>query len=169
MGDISNLMNEINWLITLLAAIPLSVVANLFTPRIQNWLAHKSRGAAGKRLIVVEREFEQARQFASDKVQLNTYLLVSVLGVIILFSLPNVVNGIVTPIWTFSSLLDTSVSRALTIFSGMFSALLNLMAITRAIDAITVFQRVRDFQSYTAKAMPILEQLRSRTTSNPSS
>lgn len=161
MEDINKFMNEINWLVSLFVAIPLSIAGNLLTPLFQNWKAGKSRSAAQKRLKVVEKEFEQALQLASDSGRLNTYLLVSLLSVIVLFSFPNVFGGLFSMLYALPFVFEGVLARGIAVASGMFSALFNLMAIVRATQAITVYQRVRDFSKYEPETKALLEQLRS--------
>ena len=160
MEELNKLMNEINWLISLLVAIPLSIAGNLLTPLFQNWKSRKSQSAARQRLKVVEKELEQATRLYADPGQLNTYLLVSLLAVIVLFSLPNVFGGLFSMLFVFQWPVDSNLARMISAASGMFSALFNLMAIVRATQAITLYQRVRDFTKYEPETKTLLEQLR---------
>jgi hypothetical protein len=161
MDDLNKFMNEINWLVSLFVAIPLSIAGNLLTPLFQNWRAQRSQGAARRRLEVVAKELEQATTFAADRAQLNTYLIVSLLIVIVLFSFPNVFGGFFAMLYLIPFPNEGAVARIVAAGTGLVTALLNLMAIMRATQAITVYHRVRDFSKYEAESKTLLSQLRS--------
>ncbi len=155
-------MNEINWLVSLLVAIPLSIAGNLLTPLFQNWKASKSKTWAAARLCVVEREFKQASRLAADNGKLNTFLLVSLISIIVLFALPSVFGGFASALFAFPEAMgDTFLLRLVGGTSGMGSALFNLMAIIRATQALTVYRRVRNYAEYENETNALLERLRS--------
>ena len=161
MEELNKLMNEINWLVSLLVAIPLSIAGNLLTPLLQNWKAGKSRNAARNRLQALERELRQAAYLASDPSRLNTYLLSSLLLVIVLFAFPNVFGGLFAVIYVFPGSMDGGfLTRAIAASSGMLNALFNLMAIVRAVEAMKVRQRVGGFAEYEAETRALIEKLR---------
>lgn len=160
MEDLNKTMNDINWLISLLVAIPLSIAGNMLTPLFQNWRASKSKNSAQKRLKVVEQELDQASKFSTDAGQLNTYLLVSLLGVILLFALPNVFGGVLSMLYAIPAIIDSAFGRFFTAFSGMLGALLNLMAVMRAEQALTIYHRVREFEKYKKETESLIEQLK---------
>lgn len=69
--DISAWFNEVNWLISLLAAIPLSVLANLLTPSVQRWYAGRSQRAALARAAELKRRVDELRAIATDPGRLH--------------------------------------------------------------------------------------------------
>ena len=159
MDELNKVMNEVNWLVSLLVAIPLSIAGNLLTPRFQNWRSSKSRRTAERRLATVEKELRQVEKLSSNPSHLNTYLLVSLLSVLVLFSFSNVVSSFFSVLFvapTDSHLL----ARLFGAMSGMANALFNLMAIIRASQALTVYQRVRDYPTYSIKTQQVVETLR---------
>lgn len=56
-------MSEVNWLTSLaigaLLSIPISIFANLSTPKIQNWLDKRALSTRGKRLEQLKKEHSQ--------------------------------------------------------------------------------------------------------------
>lgn len=161
MDDLNKFMNEINWLVSLLVAIPLSIAGNLLTPLFHNWKAGKSKRAAKARLTTLEKEIAQAKRLASDLNRLNTYLLVSLLTVILFFALPGVFGGFVSVLFILPSSMDGGIlPRFIGASSGMFSALFNLMAVVRAIEAVKVYKRVANFSNYEIETNALIERLR---------
>ena len=162
MVELSRFMNEINWLVSLLVAIPLSVAGNLLTPYVQNWWAGKSNKTARARLLVVEREFTQASRFAKDRSTLNSYLLISVITIVVLFALTNVLMGLVSTLMLTPIPVEMVEYVRLAIpITSLLTALLNIMAVVRATQAATVYRRVENFAQYESETNALLAKLRS--------
>ena len=159
MDELNKVMNEVNWLVSLLVAIPLSIAGNLLTPRFQNWRSRKSRTSALRRLATVEKELKQAERLASNPSYLNSYLLVSLLAVLVLFSISNVINGFFTVLFTAPAPTGR-LAILVGAISGMANALFNLMAVIRASQAMTVYQRVQDYKNYSSETAQTIEALK---------
>lgn len=69
---------QIDWAISLVAAIPLAVIANLITPNIGKMLSRKSKSMARKRAEMLKCELCEAKAAASNlnKVYLDSFILI---------------------------------------------------------------------------------------------
>jgi hypothetical protein len=56
-------------------AIPLSILANLFTPKIQDWFSKRSAASAARRDAVRAREEARVAEYIKHPTRLNTFLL----------------------------------------------------------------------------------------------
>jgi hypothetical protein len=63
-------MGEVNWVVSLtiglFLSIPISIIANLLTPRIQNWLDKRAVSTRGKRLEQLKREHNHVVALRND-------------------------------------------------------------------------------------------------------
>jgi len=75
------------------AAIPLSVVANLVTPRSQQWLARRNASRAARRSNELREELESIEKLTSEPGRLQIFLLESVLLITLLTSVIGVLSG----------------------------------------------------------------------------
>ncbi|MFM2584786.1 hypothetical protein [Vibrio campbellii] len=130
-----NWIKDVNWAISLLAAIPLSVLANLLTPNIQNWLGRRSEKRSKKRLKQLE---EQRETFIKYNENRTLFLIEStsvVLKVIVLIGLGNALNSI--PIfWEVSNVA---------------AALAYLMSVNIALPHLNLINRLKNFDLYNEK------------------
>ncbi len=89
MGD----LNSGFWL-GLAAAIPLSIVANLLTPKIQQWLSERSEKKSAKRVAELRVEYERIENLTKNPIVLHTYLLQQILFIVFFTSFAIAISGI---------------------------------------------------------------------------
>ena len=87
-------LKEINWLVSLLVGIPLSIVANLLTPKLQNWLAKRSMQKSKKRITLINLEYKKIDFLKKNKDILLMDTLKVILEVIIFIGIGNAVTSI---------------------------------------------------------------------------
>lgn len=66
------------WLLPILLAIPVGILTNIMTPRVQHWLATRSVSRTRTQLARLTSELEEARRFNRSKDQLYIRVLHSV-------------------------------------------------------------------------------------------
>jgi len=74
-------LGEISWAISLVAAIPLAVLANLITPHVESVLSRKTKLIAKNRAQILECELCEAKTASENlnKVYLNTFIIIILL------------------------------------------------------------------------------------------
>jgi hypothetical protein len=80
---------QLDWLSIILSAviaIPLSIYANMLTPRVQKWLERRALRIQGKTLKRLQEEYERAREL-KDRPQRAIYLLATavLVGIVFIF------------------------------------------------------------------------------------
>lgn len=154
-------MNEPNWIITLAIAlilsIPISLLTNLQTPKLQDWLEARSLVSKGKKLKRLEEEYHRILGFRNNPHSL--YL--SALSLILL-----VLKG-----FAFIALYDYSVS--LSGLSSNFGLLLNILPflififMIRAIDTLRWdVNKLRRFNEYEPIVLEEIERLKAIESNN---
>ncbi len=124
-------LNSTFWL-GLAAAIPFSIVANLLTPKIQQWLSRRSETKFAKRVAELRLEYERVVNLTKSVDILHTYLLQQILFVVL------------------SAAFVIAISR---VFSFIGAAEIfeigGAVAVAKiCIDAIRDVNRVREFDRY---------------------
>ena len=89
----------------LVAAVPLSIVANLITPYIQRWLESKSEQAASKKTLRTRAEYEQISVYRNNPTEFTQYLIFVAVQIAALSAAIGVIFGLLDFIgFTFSML-----------------------------------------------------------------
>jgi len=129
-------MKDVNWVISLLAAIPLSIAANLLTPKVANWWSQRSDSKKAKRREKLKAELERIRNIASNKETLhfeNTLTLFKTLALIAMGGAAEMLDPI--------------------------SALFYLLAIIVIDRHITLIKQCKDFVEYEKQAQLQIDSL----------
>ena len=136
-------LQEVNWLVSLLASIPLSIAANLLTPIIRDWFASRSSKRARARLGELDAELRFLTEMAASDTELIRYSLWSLLKVLAYFALA---SAVATMAGIVPTLVDFHQARPFYAIVYAFSALLYLVAFNRGQDAARLLYRVRHFE-----------------------
>ena len=97
-------MDQLNfsfWL-GLAAAIPLSVLANLFTPRVQQWVGRRNSVKAERQIALLRGQLDELERLTSEPGRLQTFLLENILAITLFTSMFGVLSGL---FFTFANLL----------------------------------------------------------------
>ncbi len=132
-------LNQINWIVSIILALIISIVANIMTPSVQNWRARRSTILSEKRIKDLELEYKHTKILYDDKDQL--YLVSMVVGFRILIYFG--VGG-------FTSL----------IFGNIFY----LFGVLEAWRHIKLLKRVKEFDLYEKEVIEIMNSLKSKST-----
>jgi len=127
-------MKEINWILSLIVAIPLSITANILTPRFQNWFAKRSTEKTTKRLSEIKEQLSEVERFQNDTLGLLHETVRITLKVIIFIGIGNAITSI--PIPMAYLIVDP------------IGALLYLIGITSGIRHLSLISRVNNFDGY---------------------
>jgi multidrug efflux pump subunit AcrB len=92
--QVFNFMSEINWTLSLIAAIPLAIAANLLTPKVANKLAQHSRKKAEKRIKELEAELHEVLDFATNADKLKHMNWIALFRILLAMALAGLVGSL---------------------------------------------------------------------------
>ena len=90
------LLSQINWIISFIVAIILSILANLFTPNIRNWLAKWSESRSSARIEEMKSDLEEISKYKDSPSMLSLLTSQSILEVLLFFSLASAIASLGT-------------------------------------------------------------------------
>jgi hypothetical protein len=161
MIDFLKILNEINWLLSLLIAIPLSILGNILTPTVQNWIGGHSKNAAKKRIEILENEISQHTLFFNNRSIFNSHLIMQLIVLIVFLAIPNVLMGVLAS-FMFTPLPESlfPIMQFMPALIMIITSLFNVMAVVRAIQSIKLFNRVENFSKYELETMALINKLK---------
>lgn len=133
----------------LLLSIPLSVLANILTPKLETLWAHHSQRCAKKRLQKLRRDLDAVQRYRDDSQAFTEYLLITVIKVAY-------VTG---SVGVFSIIVNTFVPGSFSsIASRLLSILAGLLIVRVSSQAIDTSQRVRNYDDFQKAIEQLTEQ-----------
>ena len=127
----------------MLAAIPLAIISNLLTPRIQNWLSRRSELKKQKRYKALEEERTKIKLFVENPEKLNYETYISIISILMWLAI-----GSIMLTFPFINIL-----------TGPIAAIFFLHAIMLANKHIIILKRCRDYEKYLNEIKDELKQL----------
>jgi hypothetical protein len=152
-------MKDTGLWIGLLLSIPLSILANVFTPGIQRWLDARSRGRALARTKNLEIEYEQVKRYREKREEFHEYLLWTVIRTTFVGALAGIVAGltvviptIFTPEWFFPArLFVAGIARSILYATGQVVSVAGaLLIINICRTALGTYYKVSHYDEYEA-------------------
>ena len=136
-------LGKIDWAISLLAGIPLAIISNLLTPRIQNWLSFLSESKKQKRYKVLEEELTKIKLLAESPEKLNYETYIAIISILMWLSI-----GSIMVAFPYIDILTSPIA-----------AIFFLNAIMLATKHISVLKRCRDYEKYLKEIKEELKKL----------
>ena len=156
-----DIFNQINWIISLLAGIILSIIANLFTPSIRNWLAKISKSRSSARVEELKLDLEEISEYANSPSKLSLLISHTIIQVLIFFSLASAIASLGTAMPFMLWSVDVRFYEAEYI-SPLYLLLSSLLYMTGVINAQKISRmitKVRNFDEYKSKMEKIIISL----------
>ncbi|EPH3099971.1 hypothetical protein RG265_001153 [Providencia stuartii] len=168
---------KIDLWISILLAIPLSIVSNMLTPKITAWyekLANKNKkikleksiSRKIKQLNKLENEYKKITQYRNDKHYFNQLLLVTIIKVSLAAAMATMYGVIIlltekapylpTPILTLTSILMALV---------IMISCLSIMKLCN--DVLNMYKKIKNFPDYEENITNAITKLISDITSEP--
>lgn len=145
------LFAQVNWIISLLMAILLSIIANLVTPSIRNWYAKFSKKRSSARVEVLKSELEEMSKYANSPSELSLLVSYSILQVLVFFSIASAIATLATIMPFMSENISYSTQCIIEIFSPLYyllSSLFYLLGVFMAQKTLRIISRIRNFDEY---------------------
>ena len=140
-------IKDVNWAISLFAAIPLAVVANLLTPKVANWLGRRSGDKARKRVEELQTELNRTHSLSHDSESLNRETFITLFKVLAFIALGGAMG-------------------ALGFIGFPIAAMFFLSAVLESMKHIKLLRRCENFREYENKTTDEIEQLDDKTSNN---
>jgi len=134
---------ELSFLVGLVLAIPLAVVANLITPRVQGWIDKRSRRAMQKKSFRLQEEYLRIAQLRSTREGLSEHLLTVLLRVALVGALFGVVTSAVYALGYLFQMQYAFVAAA-----QVFAILGSLIVLGICTTAFKEHAKVKNFVEY---------------------
>jgi hypothetical protein len=144
--------------IGLLLSIPISILANLFTPRIQVWLDSRNKKRALARTKNLQREYDQTRKYRENRGEFREYMLWVVIRATFVGALTGILTSLAYMIANFYqfSVIDSMGSfrfSSLLFVAAQFLSLIGtLLVVNICSSALKVYYRVKNFEIYEESA-----------------
>jgi hypothetical protein len=108
-------------------SVPMSVLANLLTPRVQNWWALRSKNAARKRIASLERNLWRISQYHEHPVLLTNHLLFIILRCMLVGTIPT--------IWAIINMITIRIATTQQMGDDIIKSLVEPAALVLLMDA----------------------------------
>ncbi|MEO0407325.1 MAG: hypothetical protein AAF289_08250 [Cyanobacteria bacterium P01_A01_bin.135] len=145
---------QVNWLISILGAILLSILGNLATTPAQNLLARFSKQRARKRVQDIKQELVLIENYRSEPLQFISYSVESLLRILLLFGLAEFTSrawGILERV-VFSSGIGFYLFRntigAFELISLVVISYFYVKSVTIILKVLKVFKSINSFSKY---------------------
>lgn len=123
-----------SWWLAVLLAVPLSIMANLLTPPIHNWLSDRSTEQAIERLTDLEKEYSEVSKYASNKPAFNSYLLSVVIKSALYLAFIMIINRLLSYAASFIDAPESALNKNKT-----FLTLHTLYALISIVGLLLIF------------------------------
>jgi uncharacterized membrane protein YhiD involved in acid resistance len=155
--------------ISIAVAIPLAIVANLFTPKLQKWLdsrleqskrakLEKKQNARSEQLKMLRLELDEVTNYHADKYELNQLFLTSLIKVAMYGALASV-YGAIFPFLGELSGWD-GIGGVLGRTGAQFTALaVSMLIFVTCARVMRLHKKVRDFESYEKSTNELIQEL----------
>ena len=155
------LFSQINWIISLLMGILLSIIANLFTPSIRNWLAKRSESRSSARVEELKLDLEEISKYANSPSNLSLLISHTIIQVLIFFSLASAIASLGTamPFVLWSVNVRYNELEYLSPLYLLSSSLLYLVGVMNALKVSRIINKVRNFDKYKSNMEKIIISL----------
>lgn len=153
MDDLSNSFAGINWVVSIIGAIVLSILANLLTSPVQNRLARINAKRSEKRIQQLQSQLAQIENFVSNSPTFYSYILLLIVKIVLITLIAFAVSDI-----TLAS-INVAVDLAryhryinvLYAISQFTTSLLYIIGINYTFVALRTIKRVQAFHEYKAE------------------
>ncbi len=175
MGEGTSLIGEVNWAVSSILAIVLSMLANILTGPAQNIFAGFNASVARKRSVNLRKRLEEIEQYLENPSELYLCIIFLLLKIIFVTLLAFVIGDLIAASVTamiddsirtgvdLSPIVDAYVSSNFLYSLGQFStALLYLMALNFTLIGLRLVWQVRNYERMKFKLDNIISKLDKR-------
>ena len=127
-------------------AIPLSILANIYTPRVQSYLDERRERISSKRFEKVKKEFEEIKYYFENKSELRNEMLAVMIRTTYILSLVGIISGLAN-IPSFQIDYDKQLLYTLFAVLPLFISIIGALVIVKICsDAMKLYSKVKGFK-----------------------
>jgi hypothetical protein len=152
-------LNSINWLVSLIGAVILSIIANLVTGPVQNFLARRSERNAAHRISGLQERLKRIELYRTSPEALLGRALQGALHILLYFSFAGAIQSVSSFLFITG---PEDMAELLVISAQMISAALYLIGARLGFRALWWMQLVREFAKTESDIQQEISDLRSR-------
>jgi hypothetical protein len=162
---VQDFFNSINfwvvaWVVGLVLAIPLSLIANFLTDPLRNWWARRSAKRAERRNRELDQQLRSIEALTQSSLELGLRLATFAIVVLICFAMGSAVIALASiNLWWMSA----ATSKNLVLVGG----LLYVISIIVGVGTISTIERVRGFEAYRERMKREIANQRARASRQP--
>lgn len=161
MSDLLPQLESVNWAVSLVLAVLLSIVAHLLMHPLQNWIARQSAVRGQRRALTLEEELRSLENLARSPFDFAVATAVSGIKIVIFFALASAIT-------TLSNIPAQLVSERVVsdvvgvVLMGV-ATLMYLLSMLLAVDMLWKVTRVRNFNAHRQGLERAIEELKAGT------
>ncbi len=139
--------------------IVLSIIANLVTPIIRNWLAKWSESRSSARVEELKSDLEEISKYAISPSKLSLLISHTIIQVLVFFSIASAIASLGTamPFMLWYARLDGT--EYLTPAYVSLSSIFYLVGVINAQKVLTIINKLRNYDEYKSKMEQIITNL----------
>jgi hypothetical protein len=157
----------------LVVSIPLSIIANIYTPKVQNWLAGRSTTRLTRRVRELRSELDTISHYRDNRSSLNELLLGVILRTTYVGSIGGILAGAlfimgrtlsdapIGSIYIPNIYTEFTFNDIVTVLGQLTTVLTALIIVRLCSNGLKTLNRVQNFDSYQEAAQSALDRLES--------
>jgi len=151
---------DINLWISVLLAIPLAIIANIYTPRVQYWLESRGQKRSKKRIQQLEVELEELKDFYENPEKFHQYLLGVVIRATYIGSIVGIFAGITYVLSRFArEFIHINFVNFIFSISGQLVSMIGAMMIINVCSsAIRIITNMKNYPSVSVQLLSQISQ-----------
>jgi Cft2 family RNA processing exonuclease len=143
------------WVVALILAIPLSIIANLLTYPLRNWMARRSARRAERRSRELEQQLRSIEALTQSSRELALRLATLAILLLITFALGSAATTLSIILWDPSRIF---------VLLGVSCYAVSVVV---GIATVTTIERVRGFEDYRERTERQIAELKARASREP--
>jgi hypothetical protein len=161
MSDLLQQLESVNWAVSLVFGVLLSILAHLLTHPLQDWIARQSAARGQRRAVTLEEELRSLERMARSPFDFVVATAVSGVKIVIFFALASAIT-------TLSNIPAQLVSeRVVSDLVGVLlmgvATLMYLLSMLLAVEMLWKVTRVRNFNAHRQDLERSIEELKAGT------
>ena len=158
MRDFLKELDSINWVVALILAIPLGIIANLLTYPLRNWMGRRSAKRAERRSRELELQLRSIEALTQSSRELGLRLATLAILVLICFAMGNALIALAS-----IGLVSAETSTVLVLGGGFLYVMSSIVGAA----TISTIERVRGFEAYRERTERAIAELKARASHEP--
>jgi hypothetical protein len=150
MKFILDIVQDYKFLLGLFLSVPLAVVANILTPRVEKRLSHYNSKLQRERTIKIKQELEKVREMVENRQSLIEYLL--------LYLIKSITIGFIVIFWVVLFYSIPIMNTWGDFFANLLILISSIIIINLGVETIDIYKKVKNFENYQNMVSQVLRE-----------